>query len=161
MKDLEPKRAIAVRSRRLWNYYRRYPVFVVSSFLTPLILWAGYKLLVAVDDSFFEPAVLIRNTNIANPDLASLENLEWSEGQRKLMVIDRSRRAAFGYLFEGKYYRASFDPSRNLGPDNSSTFFYIGPDGKTSSDYPAEGPTLSPMPQNPRFLRSLRAGEGK
>jgi len=161
LKDLEPKRAIAVKARRLLNYYRRYPVFVVSSLLTPFIFWAGYKLLIAVDDSFFEPAVLIRNTNIANPDLASLENLEWNEGQRMLMVRDRNRRAAFGYLFGGKYYRASFDPSRNLGPDNSSTFFYVGPDGKTWSAYPAEGPTLAAMPLEPRFLRPLRTTQRK
>lgn len=157
MKDLEPKHANAVRVRRSWDFCRRYPIFVVSSLLTPFIFWAGYKLLIAVDDSFFEPAVLIRNTNIANPDLASLENLEWNEGQRMLMVKDRNRRAAFGYLFGGKYYRASFDPSRNLGPDNSSTFFYVGPDGKTWSAYPAEGPTLSPEPAHPRYLRTVRS----
>jgi hypothetical protein len=65
-----------------------------------------------------------------------------------LMGQDRNTRATYGYLFYGKHFRVSFDPSRNPGPENSSTFCYVGQDGRTSSDYPAEGPTLSPEPSN-------------
>jgi hypothetical protein len=69
---LEPKESAKHTVQRFKNYCRRNPAIVGSTILTPLLLWAGSKILFAIDDSFFEPAVLLRNSNITNPDIASL-----------------------------------------------------------------------------------------
>ncbi len=105
------------------------------------------------DGDWNQPAVIFQNTNVTNPDIASLINCQWKD--RCLEVIDDRKEASFGYLFAGRYYRLSFDPSKNLTNDDSAHYVSINNTNGFSSAFPTVGPQESPLPRNARFLRNV------
>lgn len=119
-------------------------------------LAAGFSVLMKVDDAWFWPEVKFKNLSTTTPDIANLENLTLRESDGALVVLDKSKRAQFGFLRDHKYYRASFDPSRHVGPDNPAYIVVIYEDGTKLSDFPFEGPGLAPRPENARYWRPAR-----
>ncbi len=120
------------------------------------VVSAGFWVLSKVEDASSWPIVQFKNLLMTSPDSANLKNLVFRESTGGLVVIDPSKRAEFGFLCDHKYYRASFDPSRHLGPDNSAHIVVVYEDGTVLADFPFQGPSLARMPDNARFQRVVR-----
>ncbi len=106
------------------------------------------------DGDWNQPKVIFQNTNVTNPDLASLENCQWLD--RSLVVIDDRREAGFGYLVRGKYFKVRFDASENLSKDDSTNHVSVNNANGFYSAFPTSGPQLAPIPKDAKFLRKVQ-----
>lgn len=119
-----------------------------------LCVYGFFRLLDHLDGDWNQPKVIFQDTNVTNPDLASLENCEWKD--RSLVVLDDRKAASFGYLVRGKYFHMSFDPSENLSNDDSTNHVSINNSNECHSAFPTPGPQPKSRPPTAKFLRKVQ-----
>ncbi len=102
-----------------------------------------------------KPWILIEDTNISNPDIASFQNCNWSQEAKAMIPNDKSRPFSFGYRFKNEYRVVNIDSTKNAKFDDSAAFWgWVGNDGSVWSYYPYVI-RKPPMPGNANFLRRL------
>ena len=125
-----------------------------------LLFFCGYlglKSLCSVTNPPPAAEILIRNTNITNPDTASFQNCQWSDTEKAMIPVDQSKPFSFGFLFEQEYRVLSVDPTKDATFDDSAAFWgFIENDGKAFVYYPfSVKPT--PLPKGAKFLREVHS----
>lgn len=129
--------------------------------MTILCVYLGLTCLCNITNPPPKPWILVNNTNISNPDIASFKNCEWSEADKSMVPKNESQPFSFGYLFSGEYRIVEFDTTKDPHFDDSAAFWGgLEDNGHIWSYYPCVI-RRPPMPATARFLRAVTAPKSK
>ncbi len=118
------------------------------------------------------------DTRVTNPDLASLENLEFGEDNGTIdevaRVLDMSKKCRLGYRYRKRYYVVEFDPTTILAKPKLDQYFKdskwasenVGiysefvvnfvEDGRVLSPFDQITISPSPEPSNANFIHEVQ-----
>ena len=103
-----------------------------------------------------KPWILIEDTNISNPDIASFQNCNWSQEAKAMIPNDKSRPFSFGYKFMNEYRVLRVDTTKSPRFDDSAFCWgWVENDGEVFVYFPFDVKKI-PVPQNAKFLSDIR-----